>query len=123
MPNATIALDKNPEDVWNSGTSLTKITLNKNVEDINGKWFIYASNINEICGPERDDIKFYEGCVYNSDYSKLIYWPCKKTYDENLLPKDDNGNIIVQEFGERSLSQNQSFSTFVIPDSVTILGD
>lgn len=31
------------------------------------------SDLTEINGPERDDVKFYNGCIYNSDYSKLIY--------------------------------------------------
>ena len=29
--------------------------------------------LTEITGEERDDVKYFNNCIYNSDYSKLIY--------------------------------------------------
>ena len=39
------------------------------------------------------------------------------------MKKDENGNLLVKEFGERSLSQNDTFGAFVVPSTVTKLGD
>jgi hypothetical protein len=53
---------------------LTKVTLNKSVQNVSGAWFKYGSSqLQEVLGPDRDDVKFYNGCIYNGDYSKLIY--------------------------------------------------
>lgn len=123
MPDETTAVAESPQDVWNSGTSLTKITFNEKVQNINGKWFTFKSNLAEIIGPDRDDVKFYNGCIYNSNYSKLIYWPCKKVYSESGLKKDESGNLMVTEFGERSISQNDTLGSFSVPSTVTKLGD
>ena len=86
---------------------MKKITLNDKVQGVTGKWFMYGfSNLTEITGPERSDIKYHNGCVYNSDYSKLIYWPSGKAYSEGGLKHDDLEVCSVTEFVEIIFSQN-----------------
>lgn len=81
------------------------------------------SNLTEITGPERSDIKYHNNCIYNSDYSKLIYWPSGKAYSEEGLKHNDSGECLVKEFGERSFSQNKLLGDFIIPNTVTKLGE
>lgn len=74
MPEETIAIYGDGDVTWSIGSLLRKITLNANVKGITGRWFMYGfNNLTEITGSERDDIKYHNGCIYNSDYSKLIY--------------------------------------------------
>lgn len=74
MPEETIAVFEDGAETWRYASKLTKITLNERVQGINGAWFKYGlSQLKEVTGPERNDVKFYNSCIYNGDYSKLIY--------------------------------------------------
>ena len=118
MPEETTNVYGDGDVAWSIGSLLRKIILNDKVKGVTGRWFMYGfSDLIEINGPERDDIKFYNGCIYNSDYSKLIYWPSGKAYFESDLHKN------VNEFGERSFSQNKLLREVSIPKTVTKLGE
>lgn len=118
MPEETTSVYGDGDVTWSIGSKLKKITLNANVKGVTGRWFLYGfEKLTEITGPERDDIKFYNGCIYNSDYTKLIYWPSGKFYSESGLHEN------VNEFGERCFVQNKTLTDFVIPNSVTKLGE
>lgn len=124
MPAETISVYGDGDVTWRSASLLKKITLNDKVQGVTGKWFMYGfSNLTEITGPERSDIKYHNGCIYNSDYSKLIYWPSGKAYSEVGLKHNDLGICSVTEFGERSFSQNKLLGSFTIPSTVTKLGE
>ena len=124
MPEVTTSVYGDGSIAWSVGSLLRKIVLNEKVQGISGKWFMYGfSNLTEVTGVERPDVKYYNGCIYNSDYSKLIYWPSGKTYSEAGLKYDEVGNCLVREFGERAFSQNKRFTNFTLPSSVTKLGD
>lgn len=79
------------------------------------------ANLTEVLGPERSDLKFHNGCIYNSDYSKLIYWPSAKPYSEDGLKCNDNGECLVREFGVRAFSNHKYLDNFVVPSCVTKL--
>lgn len=118
MPEETTSVYGDGDVAWSIGSQLKKITLNDKVQGITGRWFMYGfSDLTEVVGPERTDVKFYNGCIYNSDYSKLIYWPSGKAYVETDLHEN------VREFGERSFCQNKLLNKFVIPSNVTKLGE
>lgn len=124
MPEETTGIYGDGDVTWSIGSLLQTITLNEKVKGVTGRWFMYGfSNLTEINGPERDDIKFYNGCIYNSDYSKLIYWPSGKVYSEAGLKCDESGNCLVREFGERAFSQNKLLNSFEVPACVTKLGE
>lgn len=124
MPENTTSVYGDGDVAWSIGTLLRKITLNEKVQGITGRWFMYGfSNLTEVTGVERSDIKYYNGCVYNSDYSKLIYWPSGKVYSEAGLKYNDSGECLVREFGERAFSQNKLFTDFVLPKCITKLGE
>ena len=120
MPEETIAVYGDGAETWRYASKLINITLNKKVQGISGVWFKYGlSQLQEVNGPEREDIKFYNGSIYNSDYSKLIYWPGGKPYSEDLLKLDENGNCTIKCIGERTFSSKTLPSEFIIPSSVT----
>ena len=124
MPEETIAVYGEGDVSWSIASLLRKITLNDKVQGVTGRWFMYGfSNLTEITGPERSDIKYHNNCIYNSDYSKLIYWPSGKAYSEEGLKHNDSGECLVKEFGERSFSQNKLLGDFIIPNTVTKLGE
>lgn len=124
MPVETTSVYGDGDVTWRSASLLKKIILNDKVQGVTGKWFMYGfSNLTEITGPERSDIKYHNGCIYNSDYSKLIYWPSGKAYSEEGLKHNDSGECLVNEFGERSFSQNKLLGSFTIPSTVTKLGE
>ena len=124
MPEITTSVYGDGSVAWSIGSLLRKIVLNEKIQGISGKWFMYGfSNLTEVTGVERPDVKYYNGCIYNSDYSKLIYWPSGKTYSEMDLKYSDSGECLVREFGERAFSQNKRFTNFTLPSSVTKLGD
>ena len=118
MPEETISVYGDGDVSWSIGSLLRRITLNANVQGVTGRWFMYGfSDLTEVTGTERPDVKYHNGCIYNSDYSKLIYWPSGKVYSESDLHEN------VNEFGERAFSQNKLLKDFVIPSNVTKLGE
>lgn len=124
MPEETTSVYGDGDVTWSMGSLLKRIVLNEKVQGITGRWFMYGfSNLTEVTGSERSDIKYYNGCIYNSDYSKLIYWPSGKNYLESDLKYSESGECLVKEFGERSFSQNKLLGDFVIPASVVKLGE
>lgn len=71
----------------------------------------------EITGPEdHPDVNFYNGCIYNKDYSNLIYYPSAKEYSENLLHEN------VTSFGNYAFVQNKKLEEITIPLNVNVLG-
>lgn len=62
-------------DVLMHGRMLRKIVFNNVVKNATGYWFSYGYNyLTEISGPENHpDYSFYNGCLYNKDFSTLIY--------------------------------------------------
>ena len=124
MPEETTAVYGEGDIAWSVGSLLQRIVLNDKVQGITGRWFMYGfNNLKEITGLERNDVKYYNGCIYNSDYSKLIYWPSGKTYNESWLRYNEFDECSVREFGERAFCQNKTLGDFNIPNSVTKLGE
>ena len=124
MPEDTLSVYGDGDVAWSIGSLLRKIILNEKVQGITGRWFMYGfANLTEVTGVERSDINYYNGCIYNSDYSKLIYWPSGKVYSESDLKYSDSGECLVKEFGERAFSQNKLLKEFIIPKSIEKLGE
>ena len=123
MPDTTQYVYEDGSIAWLMGSLLEKIVLNKNVSGITGKWFMYGfKNLTEITGEDRSDVKYYNGCIYNNDYSKLIYWPSGKEYNESGLKHEDDDNCTVVEFGDYSFCQNNTLKEVVIPSTVSKIG-
>ena len=120
MPSETISIFGDGSETWRYASKLTKVTLNESVQNVSGAWFKYGSSqLQEVLGPDRDDVKFYNGCIYSGDYSKLIYWPGGKPYSEELLKTDEEGNCVIKCIGERAFSSKTMPSIITIPSSVT----
>lgn len=95
--------------------------MNDKIQGVSGVWFksAFLSGIQEVTGPDREDYKFYNGCVYNGDYSTLIYWPAGKTYSEDLLKYDEDGNCMINRVGTRAFNSRKIPGTLTIPNSIT----
>lgn len=105
-------------DVLMHGRMLRKIVFNNVVKNATGYWFSYGYNyLTEISGPEdHPDYSFYNGCLYNKDFSTLIYWPSALAYSNDLLAENVTG------FGAYSLVHHKSIKTFTAPENLTMLG-
>lgn len=119
MPDETTQIYGSPEIVLKNGRNLQRIVLNTTIKNITGKWFLYGFNkLTEVLfKEERSDYKSYNGCIYNSDYSELVYYPSGKEFDETLL--HENTNI----FGAYCLVQQKHLSDFVIPSKITSVNE
>ena len=119
MPEQTVSVSSSAEEVWKVARGLKKIVFNNKIQNITGSWFLYGFNdLTEIVGPtDHPNYTFYNGCVYNKDCTKLIYWPDHKLYDESLLHEN------VFSFENRSFIQNKTFDEFIIPNKITYLGE
>ena len=124
MPEETTSVYGDGDIAWSVGALLQKIVLNDKVQGVTGRWFMYGfDKLTEVTGADRSDIKYHNGCIYNSDYSKLIYWPSGKRYNESELKYSESGECLVREFGERAFSRHGLLGNFTVPASVTKLGE
>lgn len=118
MPDETTKIYGSPEGVLKNGRKLKRIVLNSTILDITGKWFLYGfSDLTEVLfKEERDDYKSYNGCLYNSDLTTLLYYPSGKDFVEEELSEE------VVSFGDYSLVQQKHLTDFVLPERIKTVG-
>lgn len=116
MPSKCRAIADNIETMA-TGRQLRKIVLSENLTSFHGKLFLYGfDNLVEITGPATNpNLGFHNGCVYNKDFTELLYCPSGKSFDELDLHEN------VTSFGEYSFVANKLIETINVPESVTSL--
>jgi hypothetical protein len=118
FPAECKAVYGNGSEVWKNARNITKITLNEAITNVSGEWFLYGlSKLTEVAGPEtHPGCSFYNGCVYNKDFSELIYYPAGKAYTEDQLHEN------TVKFGNYSFVKHTKLDRIVIPAQIVELG-
>lgn len=74
-------------------------------------------NLIEVTGPDNHpDCNFLDGCVYNKDFTELLYCPSGKKCELEDLPDS------VVTIGKYAFVQNRHLSKFIVPDKIISLG-
>ena len=107
----------NPDMIFRFASDLTKITINSSIQ-FNGIWFMYGlANLIEVTGPDNHPgCSFLDGCVYNKDFTELLYCPSGKKCELEDLPDS------VVAIGKYAFVQNRHLSKFIVPDKIVSLG-
>lgn len=113
MPEQTTGVYNNDGWVFVSADKLERFVVNDKAK-INSDLFMYGfDKLSEIeVGEGNLSLGSYNGCLYNNNFTELLYWPANKPYDKSELHEK------TIAFGDRAFIYHNTLRTLDIPTSV-----